>query len=38
MSIVPEHSILERIAAVLTPAYKIIKVLFDLYVLVRLVR
>lgn len=38
MLIVPEHSLLERVAAVLSPAYKIIKVAFDLYVLIRLVR
>lgn len=35
MSIVFDRSILERVAAVLTPAYKILKVLVDLYVLVR---
>ena len=34
----PKRSLLERTAAVLTPAYGIIKVLFDLYILVRLAR
>jgi len=38
MLINPEHSSLERIAAVLSPAYKIVKVLVDLYLLLRMVR
>jgi hypothetical protein len=33
MAIQPERSVLERVAAVLSPAFKIIKVAFDFYVL-----